>query len=36
MARRAWLAAVGFALTAAVGLAVWTHDTYLRMTGGKR
>lgn len=36
MARRAWLAAVGFALTDAVGLAVWTHDTYLRMTGGKR
>lgn len=36
MARRMWLAVLGFAVTTAVGAAVWVHDTYLKMTGGKQ
>jgi hypothetical protein len=36
MARRIWLAALGAAVATVAGAAVWAHETYLRMTGGKR
>lgn len=36
MARRVWLAALGAAVATVAVIAVWTHDTYLKMTGGKR
>lgn len=36
MARRIWLAVLGATVATVAGAAVWAHDTYLRMSGGKK